>query len=366
MVDTVNHVAETLIKDVQFNCDISDARYARDATMCVYLLRMREFYRWRKDIALGIRLSFDDVGDWLTGVEEYWDDIEHEAYRSITIGGETIDPFDVDSVHVALQSENIPLVYSAGVGRRGKPHFFLAEPLAEFSKSDATGHQPLESVEVQVSGRELARDIVSQPAMSRGQRIWVRDDSVRRFLWETFEDWSFRSNDGPMSRIASSYGLQHDEKLDERLGELAIDVRDVLIAHERGEVLANAHLPTRWDEMMTACIGTTNEHYARAVRDSLSDSLSTWPMIAERAQARLLDFWLCGLNGAREQLFKASPAATVLSAANDADRLQIVSSSADMGVAYWSELAAKFVDQFKQDGAASDFSGVAERFRCAA
>ena len=33
---------------VQRNCDISDARHARDFTMCVYLLRMREYYRWAK------------------------------------------------------------------------------------------------------------------------------------------------------------------------------------------------------------------------------------------------------------------------------------------------------------------------------
>ena len=34
-----------LIQTVQRNCHIADARHAGDYTLCVYLLKMREFYR---------------------------------------------------------------------------------------------------------------------------------------------------------------------------------------------------------------------------------------------------------------------------------------------------------------------------------
>ena len=33
---------------VQLNCHISDARHAGNYTLCIYLLKMREFYRWEK------------------------------------------------------------------------------------------------------------------------------------------------------------------------------------------------------------------------------------------------------------------------------------------------------------------------------
>ncbi|HSP01523.1 MAG TPA: hypothetical protein VLN90_08695, partial [Thioalkalivibrio sp.] len=35
-----------LRQSVQRNCDIADARHAGNDTLCTYLLKMREFYRW--------------------------------------------------------------------------------------------------------------------------------------------------------------------------------------------------------------------------------------------------------------------------------------------------------------------------------
>lgn len=349
-------INKSLISDVQYNCDISDARYARDATMCVYLLRMREFYRWRHDISLGIRLSLEDVGDWLTDTEQHWDQIEHEAYRSITVGDDKVDPFDCDRVGALLEAQNIPLVYTAGVGRRGKPHFVLAQSVGRYTER---------GTRIDVCGRELARDIVAQPAMSRQQSIWVRDDSVRRLLWELFEDWSFHSKDGPMARIAADYDLQHDDDLNNRLGALALDVREVIVAHEGGEVQARQHLPESWGSMIEKSLGASNEIFARAARDHLADSLVTWPLIVDRAQPRLLDFWLCGLNGAREAMFKTSPFSNVLSATSDADRLKILQNSADASAAYWSTLANRFAEQFAADGATCDFAAIADEFSSA-
>lgn len=51
----LNHLSKTtrtaLIKTVQKNCDIADARHAGDYTLCVYLLKMREMYRWEQGIS---------------------------------------------------------------------------------------------------------------------------------------------------------------------------------------------------------------------------------------------------------------------------------------------------------------------------
>lgn len=39
---------QALSTAVQHNCDIADAQHARNFTLCTYLLKMRELYRWEK------------------------------------------------------------------------------------------------------------------------------------------------------------------------------------------------------------------------------------------------------------------------------------------------------------------------------
>ncbi len=54
-----------LINAVQRNCDISDAQYAGDLTLCTFLLKMRELYRWEHDIPLSANMPKGEVGDWM-------------------------------------------------------------------------------------------------------------------------------------------------------------------------------------------------------------------------------------------------------------------------------------------------------------
>ena len=64
---------------VQLNCHISDARHAGNYTLCIYLLKMREFYRWEKKHGFGNKLSTDDIGNWLTAREALWEEVEKSA-----------------------------------------------------------------------------------------------------------------------------------------------------------------------------------------------------------------------------------------------------------------------------------------------
>ena len=43
-------VLEPLKQTISRNCHISDAQYAGNYTLCIYLLKIREFYRWEKQI----------------------------------------------------------------------------------------------------------------------------------------------------------------------------------------------------------------------------------------------------------------------------------------------------------------------------
>ena len=56
-----------LVNTVQKNCHISDARHAGDFTLCIFLLKMREFYRWEQGLPFGAALGRGEVGDWLAG-----------------------------------------------------------------------------------------------------------------------------------------------------------------------------------------------------------------------------------------------------------------------------------------------------------
>ena len=44
---------DVLVDAVQTNCDIADARHAADLPLCIYLLQMREFYRWEHGLTFG-------------------------------------------------------------------------------------------------------------------------------------------------------------------------------------------------------------------------------------------------------------------------------------------------------------------------
>ena len=74
-----------LARAVQHNCNISDARFAGNYTMCVYLLKMREYFRWEMEQDFGANLTRDDVGNWLIAREQLWSDIEDQDYSHLDI-----------------------------------------------------------------------------------------------------------------------------------------------------------------------------------------------------------------------------------------------------------------------------------------
>ena len=61
-----------LIGAVQRNCDIADARHAGELTMCIYLLRMRDFYCWEHELPPGREVARDAVGAWMEERERIW------------------------------------------------------------------------------------------------------------------------------------------------------------------------------------------------------------------------------------------------------------------------------------------------------
>ena len=54
-----------VVATVQKNCHISDAQYAGDYTLCVFLLKMREFYRWEHGSAFADQPPRAEIGAWI-------------------------------------------------------------------------------------------------------------------------------------------------------------------------------------------------------------------------------------------------------------------------------------------------------------
>ncbi|HJX57762.1 MAG TPA: hypothetical protein VJ325_03500, partial [Thiobacillus sp.] len=73
-----------VVSSVQKNCHISDAQYAGDYTLCIFLLKMREFYRWENQIAFTGSLPRADVGKWMQEREQMWESMESSTFEPLT------------------------------------------------------------------------------------------------------------------------------------------------------------------------------------------------------------------------------------------------------------------------------------------
>jgi len=324
-----------LTQSVQHNCAISDARHARDYSLCVYLLRMREYFRWNQNLPILKTLSVEEVGNWVTEKELWWDEIEQQDYQSITLRGTTFDPFDHEQINQQLRQDK--LVYSAGIGRMGQPHFAL---------SILIKHTVEKPIEIYECGHELARDSVTVPAMTRGNCIFVRRDGIRRLLWEMYDDWSLNKNPGPMADIVSHYKLSNDPSLEFALDQASDDLAPLFHAHERGEVMAAERLGETYATLTLSMAGYRAEFYLRALRDLLADTLSTWPQITARAQIHYLDFWLAGLNGVRMQLLDWSGLTRLLATGSAQERLKLLESITSSERTRWEQVCIALRDSF--------------------
>lgn len=279
-----------LVQSVQRNCDIADARHARETTLCNYLLEMREFYRWEHEVPLARVLPRQELGSWISEREALWDGLHAGDLEPLRLGGHSYDAFDVGPINAAL----IPLglVYGGGYGRFGKPNFFLAQ----LERSEER-----EGLRLFVSGCEYARDLSAPPAALLDGAVFLRRDALRRWLWDKIEIWGVRKSDGALKSALDSYGFAADaEQALERMSE---QEAETLILHEIGEAMAAPLLGSAWGEMVASFTGRRAEILARAVRDNLADSLSTLPRLLERDAAGSIHFFFANFEGMRSKMF---------------------------------------------------------------
>ncbi|MEE9446973.1 MAG: Sfum_1244 family protein [Arenicellales bacterium] len=335
---------ERLIQSVQFNCDLSDREFAADYTICIYLIRMREYYRWVHDIAPNLALDQSTLMDWVTNKEADWAAMQTTDYLPLNWKGQEYSVFDVQSINTFLRPQG--LVYSAGYGRFSKPVFMLAE-LESFEQNR---HYSLT-----IAGKELARELAAPPATLQGQEILIRSEAITRMVWDLYEEWQWKKPDNAMAEVVNIYDFERRPM--RALKRASLDQQELLILHELGELLAEDMLSDAWVKLLS----TDNKHqhlFARAVRDYLADCFSTLPGLLAEDNVPALHFYFASLTPMRKAMFpslarsyqqwRETGAATQTS--------QGIKQAIVQGQAHWLKIARRLLTDFEQENPERDMS----------
>ncbi len=327
---------DAIVGAVRQNCHISDAQFAGDLTLCIFLLKMRELYRWENNIPLSREMPRDEVGNWMNARGQMWDGIETAAYVPIPLTDQLIDPFESERVNAALTEHGY--VYSGGYGRHCKPHFFLGELLRSETRHGFTIH---------VSGRELARDLEAPPGMFLDRTLFIRTEALRRWLWEKYEEWRWNKKNDAMGRAVACYPF--DQAPETALDAMLVTEMESVILHELGEARAGENLGEAWEALLADVMRGRAEIMARAIRDLYADCLSTLPGLIERQVPAAIHFYFANFVGMRRKLFPEL--AEAYRQWTEAGDLSVLAHAAQLGQQRWRDLASELLTLHDQLGA---------------
>ena len=323
------------LEAVRTNCHIADARHATDYTLCVYLLKMREYFRWEHSIPFDQNLSHEELTHWLSRRESHWESLQQNDFEQVPVQGMAHDPFDAETINHALNK--LGYVYSSGYGRNMKPVFYLG---ALESRETHDGYTLI------VTGKEYARDLASPPAMSLGRTIFVRRESLRRMLWEKLEEWRWNKPLTAMQQALNYYDF--DNAVEPSLDAMTDNELQSAKLHEIGEIKAGELLGSEWEAMLATLPHSKAEIMVRSVRDHLADALSTLPGLLARNNAASLHFYIANMAHMRKELFpKLLAAYEIWTVTGNTRALQALT---DEAAAHWQMLAEKMLAIYRQQG----------------
>ncbi|MDY6994603.1 MAG: hypothetical protein SVR94_18620 [Pseudomonadota bacterium] len=320
---------------VQQNCHISDGLYAQDYGLCTYLMKMRELYRWEHSLPLTASLPQADIGKWLTAREQLWAQLTEESFACLPVHHHCFDPFEATAINQLLIPQG--MVYGGGYGQFCKPLFFIALLYQ---------HQQRQGVDIIIADKEYARDLTAPAAMTQGNTIFIRRESLRRLLWERIEEWRWQKAQNPVQQQLESYWREQD--LETTLDELRDREVETLIDHELGEIQAGQLLGHQWEQMLLALAGHQAELLARAVRDHLADCLVTLPRLLAQQHPFSLLFYFSNLKGLRKTVFPALVNAFQQWLA-DSHQLESLAAVVRQGQDHWLATAQSFLALYAAD-----------------
>jgi hypothetical protein len=256
----------TLLNDIKFNCDVSDAQFWGYFSVCGLLMRYRDLFRSEKGLKPWDEINREEILSWISSKESRWPELEKMSFRDLTLGENTYGPFEVVKINQVLKDQK--LIYGAGYGMYMKPTFFLAELHSLSEISDLT---------VYTSGTEFIRDLFTAPGMLQEKSIYLRLEPLTVLLLYKASELNTRSVSALEDAFAQ-YGFQHrqiiDETFEKRLGEMAERYSEILIRHELAEALEA--IP-EWKYILSQAGDRNVEHYLRALKDLIADTSDHGP-----------------------------------------------------------------------------------------
>ena len=286
---------DDIIRQVLQNCCISDSRYAGFYSVCGLALRLRNLYKWEKGLAPWIEKDSSEILEWIGDREEKWEDLEEKEFDEITILGRTYDPLDARGINGVLEPHG--LFYGAGYVHSLKPTFFLA--ILE-DKREINGYP------VYILGPELARDLLTVPALSQGNCIILRKESAKASFWDQIF-YINKSGRYALSVALETHGLkeQHPKAIRGRLENIFSAEMETYIYHELGEIQDTIFDREIWREVIAAFPHTPIELLARTVKDLLADTneYGTLRYITRERKTSSLAFYVAFRDGLIKELF---------------------------------------------------------------
>jgi len=290
MVD-LRDIADQVVE----NCAVMDARHAGGFSICGLALRLRDLFKWEQGLDPWVERESGEVLDWIGRREEKWEAVAEADLRPIRVSGKAFDPFDEAGVNAILEPRGY--LYGAGLAGGLVPVFFLARIEETRRMGDVT---------VYVLGRELARGLLTLPALTRNHAVLLRRETARRFLWD--EIFYAGEGGGEAIRYAlGRYGLSPGRpgEIPPHLDAMVRDELEVILRHELGEFRDTTFDRTTWRAVIAAFPHTPVELLARAVKDLLADThdAGTLRYIIDGERHASLGFYTAFLDGLRKALF---------------------------------------------------------------
>lgn len=289
---------QRLLSDIQYNCDVSDARDHGIYSMCSMVLKLRSLYKWEHRIEPWKEPESAELLDWIEQKESYWETLAESDYRSLRLQGSSCGADDTAAINHDQAPHN--LFYGAGHGRSMKSIFFLSQIVKRYEVEE----QP-----VIILGRDYAREMAAPFALVQDDQVIIRLDSLRYFLYDHIQELrsscrsSFRS-------FLDHYELLNDGKLDQqRLGaaldRIVTSELDLFIYHEVGEILDNSLNRTTLSYLFGRFGGSVIEFVCRAVKDILADTHPQGLLahIIGGQRESTLSLYVSFLDGLRAELF---------------------------------------------------------------
>ena len=286
---------EKLTNQVLYNCDISDASHAGLYSICGLALRLRDLYKWENRLPPWEEKDTAEILDWIGVKEERWEDVVELDFGILAVNGGKFDAFDTAGINRLLEPHG--LYYGAGYAHSLKPTFLLAE---------IDEKRLINDIPVYILGRELARDLLTLPALTQGDAILMRTEAARLYLWDQMS-YIKKSGRPALQYALANCGLPGSNSCELRphLDRLLEIQKDSFIYHEIGEMTDTVFERSVWREIVSEHPRSPVELTVRVLKDLLADTnpSGTLPRIIHTRNKPALAFYAAFLDGLAREFF---------------------------------------------------------------